>query len=238
MGKEREREGGEKGEGELYGEGVYIWCICLLTHGHGSRRRLTRLSPGWSSPPLPCAFILQFVHYMFTTGRNGLCADSSQKRGTLKVSPVHVWLHCSATEKSVSPEFPRPPNSGGTKEFTVSPRQHLSGLNLVCCYRLWSLRGPRDTAERGDLFVPSEFPESQVLHQGLCQHELSSPFPQPSIRFIGRETEALIERDITRLGDRAETGPQAAWAPCRCLVCTHKHSLSAATLTSVISPTL
>lgn len=148
-----------------------------------------------------------------------------------------MWLHCSANEESVSPEFPRPPNSGGTKEFTGSPRRHFSGLNPVCCYRPWSVRGPRDTTEHGDLFVSSEFPESQVLHQGLCQHEFSSPFPQPSVHFTGGETEALIERDATRLSDRAEMDPRWPGHPAGAS-CVPQTQPSAATLTSVISPTL
>lgn len=82
LGKERhgkrERKGGrEKGEGNYAGE-VYTYgvFVCSLTamglEGH------TRLSPGWSSPPLLRLHSQFGPHYMFTTGRNGLCADSSQ----------------------------------------------------------------------------------------------------------------------------------------------------------------
>lgn len=78
-------------------------------------------------------------------------------------------------KKNVSPEFSCPPKSGGTKEFTVSPRLHFSGLNPVCCYKPWPLRGHRDTIEHTDLCVCSEFPGSQVLHQAFASMTIVHP---------------------------------------------------------------
>ena len=120
-----EREKGREGKrerGTIRGRGgVYMWSICLHLHAHGSRRRLTRPPPGWISPPLRCASIFQFVQYIFTIGWNQLCADSSQKGGTPKVSRST----CGFTALQMKKAFPRnshvPPTLGAPRSSQSAP---------------------------------------------------------------------------------------------------------------------
>lgn len=119
----RERKGGRgKGEGNyngrVYTYGVFV-CSRTAMGLEGDSPDCPQGGAALHSPAL--SHSLQLVHYMFTTGRNGLCADSSQKRGTLKVSPVHVWLHCSATEKRFPGNSHVPPTLGAPRSLQSAP---------------------------------------------------------------------------------------------------------------------